>query len=379
VQRSLVKVLHVVGARPNFMKIAPVIRAVEAWNASADTSGTQFEQVLVHTGQHYDRALSTVFFEQLGLPEPDEYLGVGSGTQADQTARLMSALEPVVERHEPNLVVVPGDVNSTLAAALVAAKLGVPVAHLEAGLRSGDRTMPEEINRIVTDHLSDVLLTTCVDADVNLAREGLSSRHVRRVGNTMIDTLVRLRPKAEEAFERTRVAVGLPDADFALVTLHRPSNVDDPNQLARLMRVLAKVAREVPVVFPVHLRTRRQLAGLDVESSSGLTLSEPLGYLEFLGLMAQAAVVITDSGGIQEETSFLGVPCVTVRSCTERPVTVVDGTNVLVDPSDESAILSAVRGAIARGLSSPPPAIGLWDGAAGGRVVEAFVEWAQGA
>ena len=360
------------------MKMAPVIRAVDAWNACADTCGTHFEQVLVHTGQHYDHALSTVFFEQLGLPEPDEYLGVGLGTQADQTARLMRALEPVLERHSPDLVLVPGDVNSTLAAALVAAKLRVPVAHLEAGLRSGDRTMPEEINRIVTDHLSDALLTTCVDADVNLAREGLSSRHVRRVGNTMIDTLVRLRPIAEDAFGRTRAALGLPDADFALVTLHRPSNVDDPRQLARLMGVLAEVARDLPVVFPVHLRTRRRLAGIEVlESPSDLKLSEPLGYLEFLGLMARAAVVITDSGGIQEETSFLGVPCVTVRSCTERPVTVVEGTNVLVDPFDESAILSAVKGAISRGVSSPPPAIGLWDGAAGGRVVDALAEWAQ--
>jgi UDP-N-acetylglucosamine 2-epimerase (non-hydrolysing) len=376
------RLLHVVGARPNFVKMAPVIAAADGWNSSAGPADVRFRQVVVHTGQHYDPTLSRILIDQLGLPEPDEYLGVGPGSHAVQTARLLEALEPVIEKHRPDLVLVPGDVNTTLAGALVAAKLGVPVAHLEAGLRSGDRAMPEEINRIVVDHLADLLFTTCEDGDQNLRREGIPAERVRRVGNTMIDTLHKLRPAAEECRTATQAALGLPADGYVLVTLHRPSNVDSQPQLSRLLEVLATLARDLPVVFPVHPRTRKGLAQLGVEARRdhglpGIIVSEPLGYVEFLGLMTKAAAVITDSGGIQEETTAIGVPCVTVRTTTERPLTVAKGTNHLVDPSDPQAILAAARAAIARGNSVPPPTIELWDGHAGERVVQALGEWAS--
>ena len=373
------RVMYVVGARPNFMKVAPVLAAAERWNAAAGRT-MRFESVLVHTGQHYDELLSGVFFQQLGLPRPDEYLGVGSGTQAVQTARLLEALEPVVCGHQPDAVLVPGDVNSTCAAALVAAKLNVPVIHLEAGLRSGDRTMPEEINRIVADHLSDLLLTTCADGDANLLREGIATDRIVNVGNTMIDSLERLRSSAEHTVGRCRSRLGIGEGPLVLATLHRPSNVDEPEQLLRLLEVLGEVSRDMPVVFPVHLRTLGRLSDLsqwDGDRYPGLHLVEPLSYLDFVGLMSSAAAVLTDSGGVQEETTYLGVPCVTVRTTTERPVTVVLGTNTLVNPEDPPAIRASVRAAIAAGRVIPPPRVPLWDGQAGDRVVEALARWSS--
>jgi len=370
-----VKVLFVVGARPNFMKVAPLITAAERWNA-APRLGVTFETLLVHTGQHYDEQLSGVILRQLGLPVPDEYLGVGSGSHAVQTAHLLETLEPVLLRHTPDAVVVPGDVNSTCAAALVAAKLQVPVVHLEAGLRSFDRAMPEEVNRIVADHLSDLLLTTCADGDANLSHEGIPAEKVVDVGNTMIDSLLRLRGAAEATVAETRQALALGDGPLLLTTLHRPSNVDEPQQLLRLVGVLRELAEQAEVVFPLHPRTRARLAAAGgAATHPRLHLVEPLGYLEFLGLMTEAAAVVTDSGGIQEETTFLGVPCVTVRTTTERPVTVALGTNVLVDPYDADAVFSAVRAALAAGVRSPAPAVPLWDGAAGERAVEALARW----
>jgi len=347
----------------------------------------RFEPHLVHTGQHYDEALSTVFFRDLGLREPDVYLGVGSGSQTGQTARLLLALEPVVADYRPDVLVAPGDVNSTLAAALVGAKLGLPVAHVEAGLRSGDRTMPEEVNRVVADHLSELLFTTCDDAGHNLAREGLADGRVRFVGNPMIDTLVRLLPRAREGAAGARARLGLGDEDpFLLVTLHRPSNVDDPAQLTSLMAVLRELARELRVVFPVHLRTRACLEAVGTpratpDAAASRTgapiLCEPLGYLDFLGLMDGAAAVLTDSGGVQEETTVLGVPCVTARTTTERPITVSLGTNELVDPYDPAAVLAASRRALRRGRRVPPPELPLWDGRAGERIVAELAAWAE--
>jgi len=374
------KILYVVGARPNFVKVAPVVAATEAWNDGPRGRTVSFERVLVHTGQHYDPLLSDVFFEQLALPAPDEYLGVGSASQAQQTARFLEALEPTLLEHRPDLVLVPGDVNSTCAGALAAAKLNIPVAHLEAGLRSGDRSMPEEINRIVADHLSDLLLTTCADADANLLHEGVAQERIVRVGNTMIDSLVSLRAFAEASVSATRAALGMPPGPFVLVTLHRPSNVDSREPLGRLLDVLAELSTDLPVVFPLHPRTRASMGDGRAVSRlwgprNGLLLVDPLGYLEFLGLMTCAAAVITDSGGVQEETTALGVPCVTVRTTTERPITIVEGTNRMVDPADPAAILSTARAAVAEGARVPPPRLELWDGCAGERVVQALARW----
>lgn len=382
------KIMHVVGARPNFMKVAPVMAAMTAWNESCEARAPRFEQVLVHTGQHYDDVLSQVFLEQLALPEPDESLRVGSGSHARQTARLLEALEPVMLRHRPDLVLVPGDVNSTCAAALTAAKLVLPVAHLEAGLRSGDRAMPEEINRIVADHVSDVLLTTCAEANANLLREGIPAARITNVGNTMIDSLLHLLERGEAAAAGTRARLGIGAGEFVLVTLHRPSNVDDPPQLERLLRVLHTLGRDVQVVFPMHLRTRARVTELPgwnrdrQRDGNCLILTDPLGYIEFLGLMRHAAAVITDSGGVQEETTALGIPCVTVRTTTERPITVTEGTNRLADPFDHAAILVAARAAVERGrqaraAAAEPPRIPLWDGRAAGRVVEVLARWAR--
>jgi UDP-N-acetylglucosamine 2-epimerase (non-hydrolysing) len=337
--------------------------------------------VLVHTGQHYDELLSGVFFEQLGLPEPDEHLRVGSGSQARQTARLLETLEPVVCRHGPDAVLVPGDVNSTGAAALVAAKLHVPVIHLEAGLRSGDRSMPEEIDRIVADHLADLLLTSCRDGDDNLLREGIDPRMIVSVGNTMIDSLERLRVSAEATLGATLKRLGIHRGPLVLTTLHRPSNVDDPEQLLRLLGVSSELSKGVQVVFPVHLRTRERLAALGIETLDarpGLRLTDPLGYLDFVGLMMAADLVVTGSGGVQEETCYLGVPCITVRTTTERPVTIDLGTNKLVDPYDPSAIIAAIRDALAIGLRQPAHSVPLWDGHAGDRVVSALASWTTG-
>ncbi len=309
-------ICHVVGARPNFMKAAPVMRAL--------TSYPSVRQILVHTGQHYDVNMSDVFFQQLGMPAPDVNLQVGSGSHAQQTAAVMSQFEPVATEKKPSLVMVYGDVNSTIAAALVCAKLAIPVAHVEAGLRSFDRTMPEEINRVLTDQISDLLFTPSEDGNRNLAREGISADRVHLVGNVMIDTLVRMLPHAR-----------VPDIDlpprYILVTLHRPSNVDDLPWLEQLLQTLAVLSDHAPVLFPVHPRTAKALNDLPKRmGAEQVRLLEPLPYLPFLALLQKASLVITDSGGIQEETTFLGIPCLTVRENTERPITVECGTNVLV-------------------------------------------------
>jgi UDP-N-acetylglucosamine 2-epimerase (non-hydrolysing) len=348
-------ILHVVGARPNFMKAAPVIRALK--------KRTGVRQTLVHTGQHYDKNLSDVFFLQLSMPQPDVNLEVGSGSHARQTAEVMMRFEPVVLERKPDVVLVYGDVNSTVAAALVCSKLLIPLAHVEAGLRSFDRTMPEEINRVVTDRLADMLFTPSEDGDINLAREGVPAEKIFRVGNVMIDSLVELLPLAMQCPRN-----GLPER-YALVTLHRPSNVDDGNSLQSILEALLKVNEQLDVVFPVHPRTRQRIQqfGINIEK---LHLLEPLPYIEFLALQRRAAVVITDSGGIQEETTYLGVPCLTLRSNTERPVTVTMGTNVLIgqDLKRLRSELSKILEGKGKKGTQPP----LWDGHTAERIAGAL-------
>lgn len=358
------KLLHVVGARPNFVKIAPIYREI------ASRSG--LEQVLVHTGQHYDQEMSGIFFDEFGLPEPDINLEVGSGSHAVQTAEVMLRLEPVMDEVNPDWLVVVGDVNSTLAATLVAVKKGISVAHVEAGLRSFDRTMPEELNRIMTDSVADLLLTPSREGDDNLAAEGVDASRVRFVGNVMIDTLARLLPRARERWTTLRERLDAPDR-FALVTLHRPGNVDAPEKLREIVAGLQDVSTEIPILFAVHPRTRARLDsfGIDIGERGRIRLLDPLGYVDFLALTVNAALVITDSGGIQEETSFLGIPCLTVRPNTERPVTITQGTNRLVD-GDRGAIASAARSALQRDVAPGRPE--LWDGKAAGRIVDAIAE-----
>jgi UDP-N-acetylglucosamine 2-epimerase (non-hydrolysing) len=363
------RIVHIVGARPNFMKIAPIIRAFERTG--------EVDQALVHTGQHYDEELSRYFFEDLGLPRPDVDLGVGSGSHGLQTGRVMIALEPVLARDRPDWVFTVGDVNSTVAAALVAAKLGIRVAHVEAGLRSGDWTMPEEINRVVTDRLSDALFTTEASADANLAREGVPAERIHFVGNVMIDTLEQHRERAS----RLKVAegMGLDTGSYLLVTLHRPSNVDDPDRLAALLLALGEIVVGTghPVVIPLHPRTSVRIRELNLEELlEPLTILPPLGYLEFLGLMQGAAGVVTDSGGIQEETTVLGVPCVTVRPNTERPVTLIHGTNRLFD-GDPHGLLDVVRESLIAGRPAVRPP--LWDGHAAERIAAITLQLGEAA
>ncbi|MGH2785055.1 MAG: non-hydrolyzing UDP-N-acetylglucosamine 2-epimerase [Actinomycetota bacterium] len=356
------KVLCIAGARPNFMKVAPVLRALENRGVEAP---------LVHTGQHYDPGMSDTFFEDLGLREPDVHLEVGSATHAVQTARVMERLEPVLEERRPDLVVVVGDVNSTLAGALVCAKIGIPVAHVEAGLRSFDRTMPEEINRVLTDQVSDLLFTTSPEAEPNLLAEGARGA-IHFVGNPMIDSLERHLERARGSDVLQRLGL---DGSYGLVTLHRPSNVDDPEVLAGILGALADVARELPLVFPAHPRTVKMIERFGLGASDGLRMIEPIGYIDFLRLTADARIVLTDSGGIQEETTVLGVPCLTIRENTERPITVEMGTNRLVgsDPVRiRTEALAAVRGA--RPSPSRPP---LWDGKAGERIADVIVGWGE--
>ncbi|MGB8881242.1 MAG: UDP-N-acetylglucosamine 2-epimerase (non-hydrolyzing) [Solirubrobacteraceae bacterium] len=346
--------MYVVGARPNFVKMAPVI--LELRRALPDG-----QHVVVHTGQHYDRMMSSAFMEELRVPSPDYVLRVGSATHAVQTARVMERIEAVIDTERPDLVLVPGDVNSTLAATLVAAKLGVPLGHVEAGLRSFDRTMPEEINRIVADEFSDYLFIHSDEARSNLRAEGIALDRIHFVGNTMIDTLVAM----EERFRGLRAAarLGLSAGDYLLVTLHRPALVDGP-MLHEALTQLGRVARELPVVFPMHPRTRKMVEGIVLDPA--LRLLEPLGYLEFLSLEADAAGVLTDSGGVQEETTFLGVPCFTLRDNTERPVTLRAGTNTLLglEPA-HIADIPAVMSRAARVSHPPPPG---WDGHAAERL-----------
>ena len=354
------RILSVVGARPNFMKLAPLDRAL----AGRD----EFEHVVVHTGQHYDRVMSDSFFDDLGIPDPHHNLGVGSGSHAWQTGAIMQAFEPVCLEVDPEVVLVYGDINSTVAAALVAAKLGIKVGHVEAGLRSRDWDMTEEINRVVTDRLSDMLLTPSPDADENLRVEGVPAERIHFVGNIMIDSLVYALPRARErnaADER-----GLKHGQYTVVTLHRPSNVDDPASLADLMNAIGQLACESPVIFPVHPRTRERLGAVGWRSheSADLRLIDPVGYSEMLSLVTSAGVVITDSGGLQEETSYLGVPCITVRPNTERPITCTEGTNQLVSPNG-SAVLEAAERAPQRRLEGGAK-IDKWDGKTAERVVE---------
>jgi UDP-N-acetylglucosamine 2-epimerase (non-hydrolysing) len=358
-----VLVMSVVGARPNFMKIAPVVEALRQAGVS---------QYLVHTGQHYDEKMSRLFFEELGIPVPDVNLEVGSGSQAAQTAEIMRRFEPVLLEVKPDMVVVVGDVNSTMACALVAVKLGIPVAHIEAGLRSFDRAMPEEINRLVTDCISDLLFVSELSGMKNLRTEGVSSDRVHFVGNVMIDTLLRHRVSAEHSGIRARLE--LKDEDrYALVTLHRPSNVDDREKLRGLFGALETLSRDLTVVFPMHPRTRKNAVEARLERElQCLTATDPLGYLDFLHLMSHAAVVITDSGGIQEETTVLGVPCLTVRDNTERPATINQGTNRLIGTNPE-AMLRAAR-QVLRGPPRESQSPALWDGQAAQRIVAILVD-----
>jgi UDP-N-acetylglucosamine 2-epimerase (non-hydrolysing) len=351
------KIVLVAGARPNFMKVAPVLKALEL--AGART-------VLVHTGQHYDSAMSGTFLEELELRPPDANLGVGSGSHAEQTAKVMMAFEPVCLAEKPDWVVVVGDVNSTLACALVARKLGAGVAHVEAGLRSGDMTMPEEVNRICTDALSDLLFTTEEAGNRNLRREGVAAGRIHFVGNTMIDSLMNHMQRARDL----PLPAGLSAGQYAVLTLHRPANVDDEERLRGLLAALEVVAERMPVVFPAHPRTRKRLAEFGLALNGGRwRVVEPMGYLAFLGLVAQSRMVLTDSGGIQEETTALGVPCLTLRDNTERPVTCDIGTNILVGTSPER-VRTEARRSIEAGNGHPRTAPELWDGRAGERIAE---------
>ena len=361
-ERGVLKIVNVVGGRPNFPKIAPILEGM----AEVPT----ITALLVHTGQHYDHEMSRIFFEDLKIPEPDFFLGVGSGSHAQQTARVMVEFEKALEKEQPDLVVVVGDVNSTLACALVAAKLLIPVAHVEAGLRSFDRTMPEEINRILTDHLSEYLFTTSADADANLLREGIPAAKIHLTGNVMIDTLRKSEPLARG--RNAAGVLGLKRGGYAVLTLHRPSNVDDPEAFALILNGLEEIQARLPIVFPIHPRSRKRIAefGLDrrIERLGQLKLCAPLGYLTFLSLMLDARFVMTDSGGIQEETTALGIPCLTLREGTERPVTVEVGTNIIVGPQPERIVAEAMRLLDGhRRQGGIPP---LWDGRAAGRIVE---------
>jgi UDP-N-acetylglucosamine 2-epimerase (non-hydrolysing) len=362
--RTPCRIVTVVGARPNFMKAAPIQREL---NKRAD----RFVTRLVHTGQHYDPALSQVFFDELEIAPPDATLDVGSRSHAQQTAAIMAGFESVLLDWPTDLVVVVGDVNSTLACALVAAKMGVPVAHVEAGLRSFDRSMPEEINRVLTDHLADYLFATEASALENLRREGIPDERVHLVGNVMIDTLLSHRERARQLEAPARH--GVRRGEYALLTLHRPSNVDEPQGFDRLMGAISTIAEDVPVLFPVHPRTRpavtRSSRASALVSASRLRLLEPLGYHEFIGLMDESAAVLTDSGGAQEESTALGVPCLTLRENTERPITITSGTNRIVG-SDPDRIVAAWRDirSASRPVLRPP----LWDGSAAQRIVDVF-------
>jgi len=357
------KSIHLIAAaRPNFMKVAPLYHAL--------SQDDEVQPILVHTGQHYDANMSGAFLADLGLPAPDHNLGIGSGSHAEQTAGVMVAYETLLSQAPADWVVVVGDVNSTLACSIAAKKLDIPVAHLEAGLRSGDRGMPEEINRIVTDSISDLFWTPSPDADANLLREGIAADRIDRVGNIMIDSYEMLRPRIEKADSRARLGLG--PGSYGVVTLHRPSNVDDPATLRRLVEKLRAAAAEIPLVFPLHPRTRHRLEAFGLmdtlAGSEGVRLSDPLGYIDFMGLVREARMVVTDSGGIQEETTYLGIPCLTLRSTTERPVTVTVGTNRLITPDSlDAAVRRILSGDWGQGRRPER-----WDGRTAGRVVQSL-------
>jgi UDP-N-acetylglucosamine 2-epimerase (non-hydrolysing) len=355
-------ILSVVGARPNFMKVAPIVTELRK-------SPTLFTSTVVHTGQHYDEKLSKIFFDDLGMPSPDVNLNIGSASHAQQTAAIMAAFEPVLTGRQADLVIVVGDVNSTIACALVAAKLGVPIAHVEAGLRSFDRTMPEEINRVLTDQISDLLFTTEPSAADNLRAEGISDDKIFFVGNVMIDTLLAHRERARAM--HVPETMHLERREYGVLTLHRPSNVDDADTFERLVGALICIAAEIPIVFPVHPRTQKRLAASPSAArlieTGRLRLLDPLGYLEFIGLMDGARIILTDSGGVQEETTVLGIPCLTLRENTERPITVTHGTNRIVGTDPASIVAGWEQ--IKSGTVTPrtPP---MWDGSTAQRIVE---------
>jgi UDP-N-acetylglucosamine 2-epimerase (non-hydrolysing) len=362
------KLLIVAGARPNFMKVAPIIKAANAHNNSASNGQMRFQCHLVHTGQHYDPQMSDVFFRELGIPAPDVNLGVGSGSHAAQTANVMIGFEPVCLSQKPDWLIVVGDVNSTMACAIVASKLGIRVAHVEAGLRSFDRTMPEEINRLVTDSISDLLLTPSEDADENLRREGVSARKIERVGNIMIDALLENLPQARQSAILGRLGVAA--GEFVYVTLHRPNNVDDRASMVSIMEELQEMGEKIPIVFPMHPRTRARLAdfGIRCEASPRLKLVEPVGYHDSLCLTEAAAVVLTDSGGLQEESTYFRTPCLTLRPNTERPATITLGSNRLTAIKTLPADLAELLGKPGRRGTVPP----LWDGHTAGRILESL-------
>lgn len=365
----MLKVINVVGARPNFMKVAPIVEEMKRRER-------EFTPLVVHTGQHYDADMSDAFFRDLELPEPDIHLEVGSASHAAQTAAVMERFEPVVLRERPDWVVVVGDVNSTLACALVCSKLGVKVAHVEAGLRSRDRTMPEEINRLLTDQIADLLFTPSADANQNLLNEGIPAERIRLVGNIMIDSLLQ---RLESAKRSTiRETLGVAGHDYAVLTLHRPSNVDTRDNLSGIIEALEEISQRLPIVFPVHPRTRKTLdrfgLGERIKRSTNLRLIDPLGYQDFLQLFSGARMVLTDSGGIQEETTVLGIPCLTLRENTERPITIEMGTNQLVG-RDPKKIIAAFHASL--NMSHPndhrvPP---LWDGHTAQRIVSSLLEY----
>jgi len=370
---TMLKVINVVGARPNFMKVAPIVAAMKR-------APSKFLPLVVHTGQHYDAAMSDSFFRDLKLPQPDMHLGVGSGSHAAQTAAVMERFESVVLQEKPDWVLVVGDVNSTIACALVCVKLGIKVAHVEAGLRSRDRTMPEEINRLLTDQIADLLLTPSEGAGANLRAEGIPAERIRFVGNVMIDSLLQNLEQARQL--RTRAQFGVAEADYAVLTLHRPSNVDRPETFARILAALESIAEKLPVIFPVHPRTRKTIAELGLTDRAAaitnLRLIDPLGYLDFLNLYSGARLVLTDSGGIQEETTALGIPCLTLRENTERPITVELGTNVIVG-TDTSRIVTAAKAALngsAKRTTNQPP---LWDGHTSERILDALEDFSLSA
>ncbi|MBM2839894.1 MAG: UDP-N-acetylglucosamine 2-epimerase [Bacteroidetes bacterium] len=360
-------ILNVVGARPNFMKVAPLMRAYREYP-------DRIKATLVHTGQHYDDLMSSIFFSQLGIPRPDVSLGVGSGSHAQQTAEVMKSFEAVATQQRPDLVLVVGDVNSTLAASIVAAKLNIPIAHVEAGLRSNDRTMPEEINRIVTDSLADFLFTTSRDADTNLLNEGVAPTKIHFVGNTMIDTLNMMKPLLQSSTILNDLLLG--GNPYAFMTLHRPSNVDDRPILTGICEALLVLQQQIRIVWPLHPRTRKMLEAFGLmevlKQAENISLSDPISYLDSLCLMSGARFVLTDSGGIQEETTVLGVPCLTLRENTERPVTVQEGTNELIGNKKAVLLEKATR------LLSDPKKKGripeLWDGRSSERIVRVLLQ-----
>src|SRR5467141_2297939 len=365
----MLKVINVVGARPNFMKVAPLVEAMKRREQ-------EFRPLVVHTGQHYDEMMSAAFLRDLDLPAVDFFLEVGSASHAAQTAAVMQKFEPIVLQEKPDWVLVVGDVNSTLACALVCAKLGIKVAHVEAGLRSRDRTMPEEINRVLTDQIADLLFTPSRDADQNLLAEGIPPKRIRMVGNIMIDSLLGNLERAKQS--TVRADLGLQNRDYAVLTLHRPSNVDEVESFSSILDALEEIATRLPIIFPAHPRTRKMIAELGlterIERPNGLLAIDPVGYLDFLQLLSGARLVFTDSGGIQEETTVLGIPCLTLRENTERPITVEMGTNTITGTDPTKIVAAATHALENQSTQASPRVPPLWDGHTADRILDALLE-----